>query len=483
MKVLPASGLAVLLVTALKFSTAAPSLFAATPRTSRSNYHLAQAYLDKYYTRKGNHPLGELTARGAGSLVKKIKELQAFFGLRVTGKLDRSTMDVIKRPRCGVPDVANYRLFPGEPKWKKNTLTYRISKYTPSMAAADVDKAVEMALQAWGSAVPLSFIRVTSGEADIMISFESGDHGDSYPFDGPRGTLAHAFAPGEGLGGDTHFDNAEKWTMGMNGFNLFTVAAHEFGHALGLAHSTDPSALMYPTYKYQRPFGFHLPKDDVKGIQALYGPRKTFPGKPTVPHAPPQSPSTPDLCDSSSSFDAVTMLGKELLFFRDRIFWRRQVHMMAGIRPSTITSSFPELMSNVDAAYEVAERGTAYFFKGPHYWITRGFQMQGPPRMIYDFGFPRYVQRIDAAVYLKDVQKTLFFVGDEYYSYDERKRKMEKDYPKNTEEEFSGVNGQIDAAVELNGYIYFFSGPKAYKYDTEKEDVVSVLKSSSWIGC
>ena len=54
-----------------------------------------------------------------------IKELQEFFGLRVTGKLDQATMDVIKRPRCGVPDVADYRLFPGEPKWKKNTLTYR----------------------------------------------------------------------------------------------------------------------------------------------------------------------------------------------------------------------------------------------------------------------------------------------------------------------------------------------------------------------
>uniref|UniRef100_A0A4X1TRI8 Matrix metallopeptidase 20 n=1 Tax=Sus scrofa TaxID=9823 RepID=A0A4X1TRI8_PIG len=453
MKVLPASGLAVLLVTALKFSAAAPSLFAATPRTSRNNYHLAQAYLDKYYTKKGGHQVGEMVAKGGNSMVKKIKELQAFFGLRVTGKLDRTTMDVIKRPRCGVPDVANYRLFPGEPKWKKNTLTYRISKYTPSMTPAEVDKAMEMALQAWSSAVPLSFVRVNAGEADIMISFETGDHGDSYPFDGPRGTLAHAFAPGEGLGGDTHFDNAEKWTMGMNGFNLFTVAAHEFGHALGLAHSTDPSALMYPTYKYQNPYGFHLPKDDVKGIQALYGPRKTFTGKPTVPHSPPHNPSLPDICDSSSSFDAVTMLGKELLFFRDR----KQPHLC-----------FCKL---------------SFLFPGPHYWITRGFQMQGPPRTIYDFGFPRYVQRIDAAVHLKDTQKTLFFVGDEYYSYDERKRKMDKDYPKNTEEEFSGVNGQIDAAVELNGYIYFFSGPKAYKYDTEKEDVVSVLKSNSWIGC
>lgn len=41
MKVLPASGLAVL-VTALKFATAAPTLLAATPKTFRSNYHLAQ---------------------------------------------------------------------------------------------------------------------------------------------------------------------------------------------------------------------------------------------------------------------------------------------------------------------------------------------------------------------------------------------------------------------------------------------------------
>ncbi|XP_053312064.1 matrix metalloproteinase-20 [Spea bombifrons] len=440
--------------------------------------HIAKEYLDKYYSNRGRWHVAEIISDDT-SMSRKIKKMQTFFGLQVTGKLDYSTIAVMKRPRCGLPDVANYHLFPGEPKWKKSTLTYRISKYTSSLSKQDVDRAVDMGLKAWSDAAPLNFVKASHGEADIMISFESGDHGDSYPFDGPRGTLAHAFAPGEGLGGDTHFDNAERWTTGSNGFNLFTVAAHEFGHALGLGHSSDPSALMYPTYKYQHPYGFRLPKDDVKGIQALYGTKTLEKGKPTIP----QQPSfNPNYCDPNMSFDAVTGLGNELLFFKDRSFWRRHTQV-ASVRPSSIASSFPQLMSNVDAAYEISEKGTAYFFKGPHYWTTRGLQIQGPPRAIYDFGFPSNVQKIDAAVYLKNSRKTLFFVGEDYYSFDEANRIMESDYPKSIDDEFSGVEGKIDAAVEVNRFIYFFSGPKAYKYDTEKEDVVNVVKSSSWIGC
>ena len=58
---------------------------------------------------------------------------------------------------------------------------------------------------------PLTFTQKYSGHVDIEIKFVSGDHGDGNPFDGPRGTLAHAFFPQ--YGGDAHFDEDETWVI------------------------------------------------------------------------------------------------------------------------------------------------------------------------------------------------------------------------------------------------------------------------------
>lgn len=65
-------------------------------------------------------------------------------------------------------------------------------------------------------------------------------------------------------------DNAPPLLV-ASGVNLFLVAAHEFGHALGLDHSRDRRALMYPTYQYVNTNGYRLPDDDRRGVQALYG--------------------------------------------------------------------------------------------------------------------------------------------------------------------------------------------------------------------
>ncbi|XP_014834428.1 PREDICTED: 72 kDa type IV collagenase-like [Poecilia mexicana] len=79
------------------------------------------------------------------------------------------------------------------------------------------------------------------------------------------------------------------------GYSLFQVAAHEFGHSLGLDHSNIRGALMYPLYSYVEDLS--LDQDDIDGIQFLYNPTK-------------------DPC-KMLKFDTITVIQKHLHFFKD----------------------------------------------------------------------------------------------------------------------------------------------------------------------
>ncbi|KAM8904265.1 matrix metalloproteinase-20 [Spinachia spinachia] len=448
----------------------------------------ATEYLQRYYNLQ-EEPAGR-TKRSGPSFASKVKDMQIFFGLNATGVLDSKTRETMGSPRCGVPDVEEYSHVQGT-RWHKNVLSYSIGRYTGDLPRAAVDSLVEAALGVWARASGLTFVRTHNRNADIAVEFATHAHGDLYPFDGPGGTLAHAFGPGRGVGGDAHFDDDERWTAGETGFNLFVVAAHEFGHALGLKHSRNPESLMYPTY---RPFASAhlLSREDVENINALYRPARVHPnyfsrfGRSSQQKPGPSAPLLPQLtqnkCAADLTFDAVSFLGDATFFFRDRYLWIKH-NEQYDIKEGPITNFMPKIETSIDAAFLVPRRSTAYLIHESTFWTVKGSLVKGKPRALSHFGFPAWVQDVDAAVHLVKTGRTLFFIHDVYWSYNENRRVMDFGYPKYIGEDFPGINTTIDAAVHKEGFIFFFVGPRVLQFDYTQKQVVGVEAANSWLGC
>lgn len=178
----------------------------------------------------------------------------------------------------------HYLYFPGRPRWNRQvpmTLTYAFSldDLISYLSLRDIKGAFERAFTKWESVIPVKFVETRDlGVADIKIGFYNGDHGDGEPFDGVLGVLAHAFSPENGR---FHLDAAERWTVDFDkeksnvAVDLESVALHEIGHLLGLAHSNIKESVMYPSLK-PREKKLKLRFDDIEGVQYLYGSNPNF---------------------------------------------------------------------------------------------------------------------------------------------------------------------------------------------------------------
>jgi len=183
------------------------------------------------------------------------------------------------------------------PGWAKDAngrvaLHYMFESLTPRIEENAERNEVSRALGEWARYTNLDFSPTdhSSAERSITILFAHGPHGDPYPFDGRGGMLAHTFYPAppnsEPIAGDMHLDADENWQIG-GGIDLFSVALHEAGHALGLGHADRPGSVMYPYYRLLT----GLSDDDIAGIRDLYG----SPGLPAAPPAlPPAIPTPPE---------------------------------------------------------------------------------------------------------------------------------------------------------------------------------------------
>ncbi len=118
--------------------------------------------------------------------------------------------------------------------------------------------------------LPLERSNYTAGRTWIFCGGSSCDAGNLGPATEPSRvyvTIARDFL-------DYYSPDDWRWVM-----------THELGHALGLDHSSAPTAIMWPTLRPGR--GYHLAWDDIAGIRKLYGAGSRDPD----PEPPPPPPT------------------------------------------------------------------------------------------------------------------------------------------------------------------------------------------------
>ncbi|HLG59754.1 MAG TPA: matrixin family metalloprotease [Vicinamibacterales bacterium] len=164
--------------------------------------------------------------------------------------------------------------------WNQNPIPFSINTTNLDLPESAVEPAVRAGANAWTaqSIAAISFFysgrsaQTTTGYDGLnLVVFRNASSGSAiattyYWSSGAR------IIDADIVFWDAGFRFFSGTTGCSGGFYIEDIAAHEFGHALGLGHSTILGATMYPSVSSCNASNRTLDADDIAGVQVLYPP-------------------------------------------------------------------------------------------------------------------------------------------------------------------------------------------------------------------
>jgi hypothetical protein len=170
-------------------------------------------------------------------------------------------------------------------KWPSATVVYYINPTNMDVSATAAEAAVQAGASAWSTQSSANFQFVYGGRVNDTSTGYDGRNVVVFRNALSGGALATTYSWWSGttlVDADlVVWDGSYTFFTGTSGCSggayIEDITTHEFGHALGLEHSTVADATMYPTYNWCSTELRSLAADDIAAVESLYPPSGSTP--------------------------------------------------------------------------------------------------------------------------------------------------------------------------------------------------------------